>query len=169
MLLMEGAVGHVSRSGHYYDPIPALLPWGIAASALCFAFAAAGVWLQYYYVVDFQGQCLRNQFKFFGLQRDTVVLRSKDIVGITTQGKKVTKRYEGIWWTYRVVAVSSTGRLAAMSDWRREGIQECNAEAGEFAQKLGCSYSAPPNVLGVTDKPRHNGISDVWSASRWRV
>ena len=93
-LLMNGTVGQVSRSGRYHDPIPALVPWGIAAAALCLAFAAAGVWLQYYYVVDFQGRCLRNQFKFFGLQRDTVVLRSQDIVGITTQGEvqlKLTK------------------------------------------------------------------------------
>jgi hypothetical protein len=113
-----------------------------------FGLVVASFYFENYYVVDFNRQCLRYQFKFLWWRRDTVLQNRLDIAGITTQGMKTGSRY-GRWWTYRVVNVGVNGRLSAMSDWRRDSITECNVEAAEFAQRLGCKYHSAPACSGL--------------------
>ena len=54
-----------------------------------------------------------------------------------------------------------------MSDWRREGLQECNDEASDFAQKLGCKYYSAPPCSGV--QTRREGATILVTFGRPRV
>jgi hypothetical protein len=151
ILIKDAVSGHYSRGGLYVRPTPAFKPWGIAGVTIGAVFLLGGFCFRNYYKIDFANRNLCYRVGFLWLKSESVSLPYKFISAITAQGRKVQNKYSS-WWTYRVVAISSEGKVQAISDWRREECSECNEEASSIAQRLNCKYyiSAPRSRLKVS-------------------
>jgi hypothetical protein len=144
VLLVNGYGGSTSRSGRYHPPIPSLIPYGMTTLAISLTTLVSLFGCRNYYLLDPSQRRLYHHFRLFWWRRRRIVFRQGEIFGLTTEGRLQRSR-RGSYWTYRLVAVGITGQQEPLSDWKRGGLEMCNARAVELAKQLGCqSIAAPP-------------------------
>src|SRR5207302_822684 len=127
------------RSVRPHPPDPTLLPYAAMALITSLVFFAIRLQTDNYYLVDRDAHRIFYHFKFLWFRSKRLLLERGDILAVTTVGRKTGSR-SGTWWEYRVVVVGAARRRVPVSNWRREGLGQCNAEAAKLARMLDCQY-----------------------------
>jgi len=142
-LLLNGHFGGRYRSGRYHPPNPALIPYGNAAVVLGLAALGTLCCCRNYYLLDPAQHQLYHCFRFLWWARNRIAFHAGEILGLTATGRRRQTKY-GSYWEYRLVAVGMNGKVEPLNNWRRNSLEERNAQAVDLAAKLGCqSFSAP--------------------------
>jgi hypothetical protein len=156
-LFKQGTTGY-SRRGRYSPPNPALVPYAVAGLVVSLAFLATRFCFRNYYLIDPDRHCVFRAFRLFWFHRVRLLFEQEDIAGIATDGRRFTTKHS-TYWAYRVVALSTNGAQEALTDWRRERLDECNAEAVKLAGVLNCqSHMAPPKSALQFDMAGQNAL-----------
>lgn len=146
---MEFKFGHTSKSGRYYPPDPAMVPYATAVVAAAFLCVIARYIYRVRYIVEPVEHCLYRRTQFLWHRRTVPIMRPGLALCITAEGKRVQRKY-GSYWAYRTVAVSRDGTQEPLSSWRREGLDECNAEAARVASALACASKTAPTESKIS-------------------
>ena len=164
--LIRGVTGYFDEdSWHYHPPqTKALIYLPIPILGLL-AFWAARASSDNYYLVDPVGHCIFYHFKFLWFGSTRLLLSRSQILVVTTKGRKWADEGPS-YWESRVVVVSASGHELPLSDWRREGLNKCNAEAARLAGMLDCQHhiSQPRCEVRVRVK---DGVASVKCAPLW--